>query len=352
MLYIPTLIYCEKDCVKKHGNILAATGRKALIVTGKNSSKKNGSLKDVTEALEKMNKEYVVFDDIEENPSVETIMKARKVGIQEKVDFVIGVGGGSPLDASKAIALMVANPTYDETLLYGNTMLRALPVVAVPTTAGTGSEVTPYSILTLHESRTKKSISHKIYPVLALVDYTYLKTQPKEVLINTAIDALAHLVEAYLNINADDLNKMYSEQGLRMFGAIKDKLGVPIDEVYKTLSNVAMIAGMAIAHTGTSIPHGLSYSVTYELGVPHGKAVGMYLGGYVKTYKDKEASGKVLEFLGFKDYDAFIEYLGAMLGPVEIPKELRERNVMQFMDNKEKLKNYPYGVTKEELMGL
>lgn len=351
-IYLPTLIYSEKDCVMKRGNILASTGRKAMIVTGKHSSKANGSLQAVVDAFEKAGKPYVIFDDIEENPSVETVMRARDIGVKEQVDFVVGVGGGSPLDACKAISLMIANPLVGAEVLYENVMLPYLPVVTVPTTAGTGSEVTPYAILTLHQNKTKKSISHKIYPVMALVDYTYLKTQSENVLINTVVDALAHLIESYLNTNANDLNRMYSEQGLRMFSQVKDSLRKPDDSVYKTLSNIAMIAGMAIAHTGTSLPHGLSYSVTYELGVPHGKAVGIYLGGYLKLYQNKEESKRVLDFMDFDDYDSFSAYLKELLGDVQIPEELVKRNAAQIFENKAKLKNYPYDVTKDQLEKL
>lgn len=126
-----------------------------MIITGKHSSRSNGSLR-CDRSPEKENISYIIFDDIEENPSVETVMKARELGIREQVDFVIGIGGGSPLDASKAIALMIANPDVTEEVLYQSNPLPYLPVVCIPTTCGTGSEVTPYAILTLHKQRTKR----------------------------------------------------------------------------------------------------------------------------------------------------------------------------------------------------
>ncbi len=354
MLFMPTIVYSEDNCVANHSNELGMMGKKALIVTGKRSSKENGSLKDVETALGAKNVDYVIFNDIEENPSVETVMNARDFGIKEGVDFVIGIGGGSPLDAAKAIALMIANPDKNEDILYDSTPLVHLPVACIPTTCGTGSEVTPYSILTLHSQRTKKSISHKIYPIVAFIDGKYLKTASKSCIINTAVDALSHMIESYLNTNSNELNRFYSREGLILWGQLKHSLKnyTLFDNDYFKLMHASMVAGMAIAHTGTSLPHGLSYPVTYELNVPHGKAVGIFLGGYVETYKDKKTSKEVLDLLGFSSYQEFRTYLKELLGPIEISKELMDINADGILSNVAKLKNYPFEITKDELINM
>ena len=354
LLFMPTLVYSEENCVKNHFKDIALIGEKAMIITGKHSSRSNGSLSDVTEVLEKENISYIIFDDIEENPSVETVMKARELGIREQVDFVIGIGGGSPLDASKAIALMIANPDVTEEVLYQSNPLPYLPVVCIPTTCGTGSEVTPYAILTLHKQRTKKSISHKIYPTLALLDARYLKTASRNCLVNTSVDALAHLVESYLNANSNALNRIYSEQGLRVWAEFKDDLKNDrlTGEDYEKMLRASMIAGMAITHTGTSLPHGLSYPVTYELGVPHGKAVGMFLGGYLENYKAKKDSGKVLSLLGFASAREFRSYLTDLLGKVDVSDEFLSQDADSILANPGKLKNYPFEISKEELLRM
>jgi len=354
LLFMPTLVYSEKNCVKNHFREIALTGGKAMIVTGKHSSRKNGSLDDVTAVLNQENIPYIIFDDIEENPSVETVMKARELAVSENVDFIIGIGGGSPLDAAKAIALMAANPEAKEEILYQSSTLPYLPVICVPTTCGTGSEVTPYSILTLHKKKTKKSISHKIFPKLALLDTKYLKTATRSCIVNTSVDALCHLVESCLNTNSNALNRIYSEQGLRMWAEFKDNLknDTLSEKDYENMLHTSMIAGIAITHTGTSLPHGLSYTVTYELGVPHGKAVGMFLGGYVDNYKDKEAAGRVLELLGFPNARKMRSYLNELLGKTELPPELLSADADSILANEGKLKNYPFKVTKEELINM
>lgn len=353
-IYMPTKVYSEKDCVKNHGNEISSLGKKAMIITGKYSSRKNGSLRDMEEVLQSQQISYMIFDEIEENPSVETVMKAREAGLQEKVDFVIGIGGGSPLDAAKAIALMIANPNETEEVLYEVRELKHLPVVCVPTTCGTGSEVTPYSILTLHKKRTKQSISHRIYPVLALLDAGYLASMPRDGLVNTCVDALAHLIESYLNTNSNELNRIYAREGLGVWQQFKGNLleDKVTEQDYEKMLHASMIAGMAISHTGTSLPHGLSYGVTYELGVPHGKAVGMFLGGYVEIYQDKKDVEEVLRLLGFIDASAFRQYLRELLGVVEVEEALMRKNVQGLLANKAKLKNYPFEITEQELMGM
>ncbi len=359
-IYMPTNVYSEIDCVMNHRKELAALGSRALLVTGKHSSRINGSLEDVQKALWEEQIPYAVFDQIEENPSIETVMEARNLGVEKQVDFVVGIGGGSPMDAAKAIALMIANPTESQELLYENRELPALPLAEIPTTAGTGSEVTPYAILTIHARKTKQSISHKIYPGLALIDSRYLKTASLNTLLDTAVDALAHLIESYLNTNANAYNRMYSEKGLALFAEIKDDLmrcrrqgkepvlSLP-DKVFDSLMQIAVTAGMAIAHTGTSLPHGLSYPVTYEMHVPHGKAVGIFLPGFLACYQNKEEVGLLLKRTGFASVEDFTEYLDELLGKVVIPDHLWNEDVMSILKNQGKLKNYPFSIDQEAL---
>lgn len=354
--FIPTEVICEKRCVMNHSKDFARYGKKCLIVTGKNSAKVTGALEDVISALNESNVGSITFDEIEENPSVETVMKARQIAVDEGVEFIVGIGGGSPLDASKAIALMTYNKDRDESLLYTPESCEALPVVAIPTTAGTGSEVTPYAILTLHKDRTKKSISHKIFPELALVDSKYLESASKHLIVNTAIDALAHLIESNLNTNANTYNKMFSEQGMYVWKEAKQSLltGVFNEEVYDNLMNASTIAGMAISHTATSLPHGLSYMITYENDIPHGKAVGIYLPGFLKEYAkhDVDAVENVLKILEFDSIDVFEEYINQLLGKVEISKEMKLDNAELIGGNKAKLANYPFIITKDELANM
>ena len=264
------------------------------------------------------------------------------------------IGGGSPMDASKAIAMMAANPQEGENALYTAKALDHFPVVCVPTTCGTGSEVTPYAILTRHAQKTKKSISHKIFPALALLDAKYLKTMPRAGLVNTCVDALAHLLESYLNTNTNELNRIYSREGLRIWASFKDRLMTDTleDGDYWKMLHASMAAGMAIAHTGTSLPHGMSYPVTYNLGIPHGRAVGMFLGGFVEGYGDGEEALAAVRLLGFETQAEFHRFVTQLWGVVELPMGLLYSGAAMLLEDLAKLKNYPFPITEEDLVDM
>ena len=351
LLYMPTKVYSEAGCVKKHGKEMVAFGNKAMLVTGKHSAKVNGSQKDVEEVLSQEGISYIIFDEVEENPSIETVMKAREIGIKEHVDFVIGIGGGSPLDAAKAIALMIANPKETEDVFYADKKLSHLPVVCIPTTCGTGSEVTPYSILTIHKKQTKKGIKHRVYPALALLDANYLKSMSRECLVNTCVDALAHLLESYLNTNSNEWNRTYSREGLMLWAQFAKRLQMDDvkEEDYEKMLRASSLAGMAITHTGTSIPHGLSYPITYELKMPHGKAVGIFLAGFVRQYENETEVKEALSYLGFGNIIEFASYMQKLLGNVEVEERLLETSISNLLSDPAKLKNYPYDITEKEL---
>lgn len=386
--YLPVTLYAEEHCVRTHQKELAALGTKALLVTGRRSARLNGSLADVTEALDSCGVSCALFDEIEENPSIETVMKARDRGLAEGVDFVVGIGGGSPMDAAKAIALMIRHGREDASYLYrAGADSSALPVAAVPTTCGTGSEVTPYAILTIHEKRTKSSISHRIFPALALLDPRYLLTAPASVLCDTAVDAFGHLAESWFNANATDYSRMCTRQGLEIWSrsraalegisgaagltpeTISDATGLAPEtipgaagltpetisgaagltpETCLNLLNASAMAGMAISHTGTSLPHGLSYYLTYEAGVPHGKAVGYFLAGYLREAPadERDAFLKIAGFSGLRQWE---EFYAQVCRPQPASPDILEQAVRGLMQNPAKLKNSPWPASEAML---
>lgn len=345
--YMPVKVFQENNCVQNHKEELAGLGNKALIVTGRHSSKTNGALQDVEEALHSQKISYVIYDKIEENPSIEMVMDAREFGLSQGADFVIGIGGGSPLDAAKAIAFMMANKERGADLLYCRETAKApMKMAAVPTTCGTGSEVTPYAILTIHEKRTKSSLPHRIFPELALVDGKYLQSSGSDMIANTAIDALGHLIESYCNRNATPYSRMLCVHGMEAWAKNKgvilgDRKAQPED--YHNLMYVSSIAGMAISHTGTSLPHGMSYKITYEYKVPHGKAVGIFLAAYLEKVH-REEQELILCKLGMCSCIELREFIARAIGTVQVEEGFVQQAVNEMMANAAKLANCPYEV--------
>lgn len=152
----PTEILFGENIIKENCNKFNEFGDRALIVMGRKSAKLNGALSDILSVLDIYDKEYYIFDKVEENPSLETIEEGSKFGRDVKADFVIGIGGGSSLDAAKAISLMINNPYLTKENIFNKGTFEGVPVIAVPTTAGTGSEVTQYAIVTDHLEKNKK----------------------------------------------------------------------------------------------------------------------------------------------------------------------------------------------------
>ena len=350
--YMPVKVFDEPECVANHAKDLKAYGKKALIVTGRSSAKKCGALDDVTAALEGNGQEYSVFSEIEENPSVETIMKGASFGIDNDADFVIGIGGGSPLDAAKAIAFMMKRGTGNAADLYDSSLSAdALAVIAVPTTCGTGSEVTGVSVLTRHDKNTKISIPHRIFPELALVDGKYLRSASQAMIINTSADALAHMIESYLSKKADTYSMAMVLAGLSVWKEIKGVLDGSCeadDEKRALLMRASTFAGMAIAQTGTSIPHALSYNITYDLGMPHGMACAYSLAEYL-GFAHEEDQKIILETAGFGSLDEFKDFMKKIFPDVTVDKAVLQRAYDTVSSNKARMQGCRFDVDEEIL---
>lgn len=350
--YMPTQFMIGKGIVRQQARALKDMGTRALIVTGKYSAKKNGALDDILYALNEAEVEAIIFDEIEENPSLENVEKAAILGQRAKVDFVIGIGGGSPLDAAKAIGVMIKNPELTAETLITTDKLESLNIVAIPTTSGTGSETTQYAILTDHRMKTKRNLGQTVFPKLSLLDPTYTMFMPNGVTLATAIDALTHLIESYLSTKANPISDMLVEGGLSLWGecieGLKNK--VFTYEIREKLMLASTIAGMAIANTGTSLPHGMGYYLTYYKGVPHGIANGVLYKGYLQVFKSQDKINAIVKKLGLNTKEELIQLLADWsqidIGVTE--DEIKEWT-REMMENKAKLANHPENIGEEDI---
>lgn len=307
--FVNTRLITGVDCVKNNAERLGSFGDRCLIVTGAASAKKCGALDDVTQALNSQGVYFEIYDKICQNPMVESCFEAGRLAFEMKADFVIGIGGGSPLDASKAIAVVAANPDISEEKLYAmDWENQPLPVVAVGTTAGTGSEVTSVAVITNSKGFKKSFRNDLSYPFLSFGDPKYTLTLDDLFTRSTAVDALAHCVESFFSRSANDISKIYAVAGtrklLKVFAKIAENSVESLTlEDREELYNASVLGGLAIAVTGTALPHALGYFLTENYGIAHGTACAVFLNEFI-DYNSVIMPELTKEFFDEISYDA------------------------------------------------
>ena len=221
--YMPVRIVSGEDCVKKNASLLRTLGKNVLVVTGK-SSAKNGALEDAVFAFNMNGQKYTIYDRVPNNPTVACVEEGARIAREVGADCVVAIGGGSPMDAAKAIAMLARQDAPEGIFAHAITD-DVLPMAHIPTTAGTGSEVTPYSIITNDEKQTKTSISApSLFPVYAFLDGKYMASLPQNVTVNTALDALSHAVEGMLSVRATLITDALARESIRLLTGEYDTL--------------------------------------------------------------------------------------------------------------------------------
>lgn len=353
--YMPTRIFFEENCIEKNKEALAKLGSKALIVTGKKSAKMNGSYDDMVKVLDELHISHILFDEVEENPSIETVARGAEIGKENKVDFVIGIGGGSPMDAAKGIAVLIKHPEINQETIFTSKGLDYIPIVAVPTTAGTGSEVTHFSVVSVKKEQIKKNLGQIIFPEVALLDAKYTENLPYHITVNTAIDALSHLVEGYTNATINPMTDLYAEKGFAIFKeAFHNLLNNEMTKEFReNMLLASMLGGLQIAQTSSSLPHGMGHILTFFKKVPHGLANGILMVEYLKSFKNTQRVDRMLHIMGLNSIDD----LGAILNQlIELKVDITEEEIAEyaavFVSDKNRLKNHPEEIGIEEIIDI
>ena len=316
--YMPVRVISGADCVLRNANVFDPFGKRALIVTGK-SSEKNGALSDVACVMHQLGKTYKVFDGISSNPSAQSVREGAALARSFGADFVVALGGGSPMDAAKAIAMLARQDAED---IFSHSISEdVLPMIHIPTTAGTGSEVTQYSVLTNDRQKTKMSISAPfLFPKIAFLDGKYMRDLPQSVTVNTAIDAISHAVEGMLSVRANPITDALAKEALKILMGEYASLssGKYSAESRQNLLVGASVAGMVIAGTGTTPVHGMGYSLTYFRNIPHGRANGLLLPAFLHKCAEKIPAiiSNISAALGMGIAD-FSKKISALLGEKE-----------------------------------
>jgi alcohol dehydrogenase class IV len=355
--YIGTKVLFGKECVKENKDEFKKCGIRALIVTGKRSGKASGALDDVTEVMNELGIEYSIFDKVENNPTLENINEGGQAARKFGADFIVGIGGGSPLDASKGIAVLATNDIEPVELFSGIFKNMPLPIIAIPTTAGTGSEVTPYSVITRPDRQTKLSFnSEYVFPKVAFLDAKYTESMPYRVTVNTSVDALSHAVEGYLSKRSNAMSDILAAESIGLFGdCIQSLLSQRIDFMTREkLLYASMLAGMVISQTGTTLIHVIGHSLTYLKGIPHGEANGLLMEEYLRfNYEHaKEKTDNILRLLKLNSIDEFGKVFNKLIPNNLVLSEQEIESLTALSIDQKGMRSNIRAVTSDDLSGM
>lgn len=260
--------------------------RKALVVTDKDLLKFNVSQKVTTE-LEKAGLEYEIFSDLKPNPTVNNVKNGVQAFKNAGADYLIAIGGGSSMDTAKAIGIIINNPEFEDVVSLEGvapTKNKSVPVIAVPTTAGTAAEVTINYVITDEEKR-RKFVCVDVHdiPVMAVIDSEMMASMPKGLTAATGMDALTHAIEGYITKAHWELTDMFHLKAIEMISeSLRDSVN-GIAQGKEAMSVAQYIAGMGFSNVGLGIVHSMAHSLGAFYDTPHGVANALLL-PYVMEY--------------------------------------------------------------------
>ena len=317
--------------------------KKALIVTDKDLIKFNVA-KKVTDLLDKASLAYEIFDEVKANPTVDIVKSGVETFKNAGADYLIAIGGGSPIDTAKGIGIIINNPEFSDVVsLEGvaETKKPCVPIIAVPTTAGTAAEVTINYVITDTEKKRKfVCVDPHDIPVVAIVDSDMMSSMPKGLTASTGMDALTHAIEGYTTLAAWELTDMMH---LKAIEIISRSLRAACDNDSKGREDMALgqyVAGMGFSNVGLGVVHGMAHPLGAFYDTPHGIANAVLL-PYVMEYNAEYTGEKfrdIAKAMGVKGTESMSqeEYRKAAVDAVKqlskdvgIPEKLHEIGVKE-----------------------
>jgi alcohol dehydrogenase len=272
----PVQLVFGEGCLEELKTFVSNFGKHALLVTGSGPTLSLPAVEKVKGVLQEEGISCTHFHGVEADPSVETVEAGAELARSGGCDFVIGLGGGSPMDAAKAVAARLTNqgPVTDWSGV-GNLPKRARPIICIPTTAGTGSEATSVAVITDRKRKQKMSIvSQNIYPTLSLVDPLLSAGMPPQLTAATGMDALTHAIESYVSRRSWAPTQGLSYRAVQLIAANLERACLDGEdlEARRNLSMASMIAGVAFTNAGLGLCHAMAHTLGSFFGVPHGVA--------------------------------------------------------------------------------
>ncbi len=316
--------------------------KKALVVTDKDLVK-FGVAAQVTDVLKAAGIPFEMFDEVKPNPTVKNVKNGIAAFKAAGADFIVAIGGGSSMDTSKAVGIIINNPEFaDVTSLEGvaNTKKKSVPVIALPTTAGTAAEVTINYVITDEENVKKMvCVDPNDIPTLAIIDPELMLSMPRGLTAATGMDALTHAIEGLITLGAWEMSDMFEIKAIEMIAKWLPKaVENPSDiEARDGMATAQYIAGMAFSNVGLGLVHGMAHPLGAYYDIPHGVANALLL-PFVMEYNKEAAKAKyrtIAEAMGVDtsamDDDqaaqAAVDAVKALAIKVRIPQHLSELGV-------------------------
>jgi len=328
--FIPDEVRFGAGCVQAEP--WADWGARALLVSGKSGARLSGALDELCAAFAARGVAWTLFDGVSSNPDMAQLYAGANAG--KGCDFVVAVGGGSAMDAAKAIAWILGSAIPQEAFFLRKPADAdaVLPVVAIPLTCGTGSEVTRYAIITDAAAKRKVNVSSPAFrPRRALLDARYLASLPPQTVCDTALDALAHAVEGAYAVRATPELAQRAEQVVARVVPELHRLGRGEAPDLETLLYASMLAGTVIEQTGTGLPHAMGYPLTLHKGLPHGRATGILLAGYLEFMRPScpETTARLLAAAGLESAEELQTAVDAALAACGCSREAPSEEELQ-----------------------
>lgn len=345
-----------------------ACGR-VFVVTGRGSSFRNGAINRIRDILEEKGCPYELYTDIRKNPATDEVMAGVARMRAFKPDTVIGVGGGSPIDAAKAMCFFYEYPDWSFERAKNETLpaaRKSVKLIAVPTTSGTGTEVTKAAVITYRANNIKIGLKSSAFiPDIAILDAQLTLSMPANVTAETGMDAMTHAVECYINKDLDDYTACLASgavEGLFRYLPLSYARGDL--ESREKVHHYQCIAGSAFANVGLGMAHGISHSIGGKLDYGHGLLNAVIL-PYVLQYNKRDAVvDERLKYLaGRIGKPDFIEAVKALNRELGIPRSFKEMGLArevfdehfsELLDNalKGSTRVNPVNITRDEMEKL
>ena len=336
---IPRDVYFGEDAISYLKTI---KGERAFIVIGSERLFKDGTTPKVENYLKEAGIVSKFFIGIENDPSVETVMKGTEEMKEFQPDVIIGIGGGSPIDAAKAMWIFYEHPefTFEEAAKPFNLpeLRHKAKFYAIPTTSGTATEVTSFSVITNHKTGIKYPIAdYNITPDVVIVDTNLVQTMPKSLVANTGMDALTHAIEAYPSTFRSPFTDALAIKAIEMIGENLVKSYNGDEKARKDMHIAQNLAGMAFSNAILGIVHSMAHKTGKILDIAHGMANAIYLSYAIefnakKAEKDYADIAKVLKLSGNNDkelVDSLIKYIGELRTAMNMPHSLKEYGIAE-----------------------